>query len=189
MSAPLKIAVPNKGRLSEQALELLSKAGLHVPLHARSLLADVNGQWRLLFVRTQDIPEYVATGSADAGITGLDLVAEHGASVETLLFPQIAQDFGFEITAMEVAVEHVHLFLSFPPKFSIAKVVGILKSISASILFREEPELKQQLWSGQFWEDGYFARTVGDEVTATVIKRYITSHREKEKKPRELKLF
>jgi len=85
MSAPLKIAVPNKGRLSEQALELLSKAGLHVPLHARSLLADVNGQWRLLFVRTQDIPEYVSTGSADAGITGLDLVAEHGAPVETML--------------------------------------------------------------------------------------------------------
>jgi putative transposase len=105
------------------------------------------------------------------------------------LFAQIAQDFGFEINAMEVAIDHVHLFLSFPPKFSIAKVVGIFKSISASVLFKEDPELREQFWSGQFWEDGYFARTVGDEVTATVIKRYITYHRQREKKPRELKLF
>jgi ATP phosphoribosyltransferase len=79
------IAVPNKGRLSERALQLLSQAGLHVPHEARSLLADVNGRWRLLFVRTQDIPEYVASGTADAGITGLDLVAETELPVETLL--------------------------------------------------------------------------------------------------------
>lgn len=85
MSAPLKIAVPNKGRLSEGTLELLARAGLRVPRHARSLLADVNGRWRLLFMRTQDIPEYVATGTADAGITGLDLVAESGLPVEALL--------------------------------------------------------------------------------------------------------
>lgn len=81
----LKLAVPNKGRLSERTLELLSKAGFHVPRHARRLLADVNGQWRLLFVRTSDIPEYVASGTADVGITGLDLIGEHGQPLERLL--------------------------------------------------------------------------------------------------------
>lgn len=81
----VRMAVPNKGRLSERALELLSQTGLHVPRHARSLMADVNGRWRLLFVRTDDIPEYVAAGTADVGVTGLDLVAEHGVDVETLL--------------------------------------------------------------------------------------------------------
>lgn len=85
MSTMLKLAVPNKGRLSERALELLSKAGFHVPRHARRLLADVNGKWRLLFVRTDDIPEYVASGTADVGITGLDLIGEHGHPVEHLL--------------------------------------------------------------------------------------------------------
>lgn len=85
MSTMLKLAVPNKGRLSERTLELLSKAGFHVPRHARRLLADVNGTWRLLFVRTDDIPEYVSTGTADVGITGLDVVSEHGQPVETLL--------------------------------------------------------------------------------------------------------
>ena len=81
----VRIAVPNKGRLSERTLELLSQTGLHVPRHARSLMADVNGRWRLLFVRTDDIPEYVAAGTADVGVTGLDLVAEHDVDVETLL--------------------------------------------------------------------------------------------------------
>lgn len=81
----VRIAVPNKGRLSERTLELLSQTGLHVPRHARSLMADVNGRWRLLFVRTDDIPEYVAAGTADVGVTGLDLVAEHGVDVATLL--------------------------------------------------------------------------------------------------------
>ena len=101
----------------------------------------------------------------------------------------IAADYDFEISAMELAIDHVQLFLSFAPRFSIAKVVGIFKGISASVLFKEEPQLKEQFWSGHFWEEGYFARTVGDEVTATVIKRYITYHQEREKKPRELKLF
>jgi ATP phosphoribosyltransferase len=85
MSARLKLAVPNKGRLSERALELLSNAGYHVPRHARRLMADVNDHWRLLFVRTDDIPEYVATGTADVGITGWDLVSEHGHPVEKFL--------------------------------------------------------------------------------------------------------
>jgi len=81
----LKLAVPNKGRLSERTLELLAKAGFPVPRHARRLLTDVNDRWRLLFVRTDDIPEYVATGTADVGITGFDLVCEHGHHVEKLL--------------------------------------------------------------------------------------------------------
>lgn len=94
----VRIAVPNKGRLSERALELLSRTGLHVPRHARSLMADVNGRWRLLFVRTDDIPEYVAAGTADVGVTGLDLVAEHDVDVETLL------PLGFGTCRLVVAV-------------------------------------------------------------------------------------
>ena len=106
--------------------------------------------------------------------------------VEELL-REIAQDFGFEIDTMEVAADHVHIFLDFPPRYSIAKVVGILKSISASRACEEFPELKKQLWAGELWEDGYFARTVGDKVTAEVIRRYIRHH--KQEQGRQLKLF
>ena len=102
MSAMLKLAVPNKGRLSERTLELLSKAGFHVPRHARRLLADVNGTWRLLFVRTDDIPEYVSTGTADVGITGLDIVSERGQPVEMLL------ELGFGKCRLVVAAPQVN---------------------------------------------------------------------------------
>ena len=103
------------------------------------------------------------------------------------LLREIAQDFGFEIDTMEVAADHVHLFLDFPPRYSIAKVVGILKSILASRAFAEFPEIKKQLWAGELWEDGYFARTVGDQVTAEVIRRYIRHHQQEQ--GRQLKLF
>ena len=87
---------------------------------------------------------------------------------------------------MEVMGEHVHIFLSFPPRYSISKVVGIMKSISASRVFREFPWLKEFLWGGELWSDGYFARTVGDKVTSEVIRRYIQYHREGDKSQLEL---
>ena len=105
------------------------------------------------------------------------------------LLREIADNFQFEIEEMEVAKDHVHLFLNFPPRYAIAKVVGILKSISASELFKEFPELRRQLWGGEFWEDGYFVRTVGDQVTAEVVKRYIQYHRHDERDGGQLDLF
>jgi putative transposase len=102
---------------------------------------------------------------------------------------EIADNFQFEIEEMEVAKDHVHLLLNFPPRYAIAKVVGILKSISASELFKEFPELRRQLWGGEFWEDGYFVRTVGDQVTAEVVKRYIQYHRHDERDGGQLNLL
>lgn len=82
---------------------------------------------------------------------------------------KICKEYDFELIEMEVSNEHVHILLSFPPKRSIREVVRIIKSISARELFRAFPSLKQRLWSGQLWEDGYFARTVGDRMTRDVI--------------------
>ena len=78
------------------------------------------------------------------------------------LFEEIAENHEFEIEEMEVADDHVHIFLSFPPRYSIAKVVGMMKSISASVIFKEYPEVKKELWGGEFWGNGYFVRTVGN---------------------------
>ncbi len=93
------------------------------------------------------------------------------------LFRQIVEDCGVALDELEVAKDHVHIFLNFPSRYAIAKVVGILKSISASRVFKEFPELGEPLWKGEFWEDGYFVRTVGATVTAAVIRRYIRYHR------------
>jgi putative transposase len=79
---------------------------------------------------------------------------------EESIFEEIARNHEFEIDTLEMGEEHVHIFLSFPPRYSIAKVVGMLKSISAKVIFKEHPEIKDELWGGEFWEDGYFVRTV-----------------------------
>lgn len=73
----LRIALPNKGRLSEDTRELFNDAGLEVrSSELRSLTASLGGEFEAIFVRAQDIPEFVADGAADAGVTGWDLVAE-----------------------------------------------------------------------------------------------------------------
>ena len=82
----LKIALPNKGRLATDARELFADAGLPVrALGDRALTASLGGEFEALFVRAQDIPEFVADGAADAGVTGLDLVAESGRDLDQLL--------------------------------------------------------------------------------------------------------
>jgi len=105
------------------------------------------------------------------------------------VFEEIAVNHDFEIDTLEVAEDHVHLFLSFPPRYSISRVVGILKSISASVIFTKHPEVKKELWGGEFWEDGYFARTTGDKVTQEIIRRYLRYHRTKEKTPTQSEMF
>jgi putative transposase len=91
-------------------------------------------------------------------------------------FRAIAEEFGFWIDELAVEADHVHVFLEFPPKYAIARVVGILKSISASRTFARFASLRRQFWSGELWEDGYAARTVGDRVTSDLIRRYIKRH-------------
>ena len=92
------------------------------------------------------------------------------------IFYQIAEQFDFEIDRCEIAEEHVHILLSFPPRYSISTVVGIIKSISSSKMFAEFPKIEKQLWAGHLWEQGYFVRTVGEQMTDDVIRRYIDKH-------------
>lgn len=89
------------------------------------------------------------------------------------VFQRIAEEYEFEIDTMEVMKDHVHLFLSAPPRYSPARIVQIMKSISSREVFRRFPHLKEILWKMELWSDGYFVRTVGDRVTAEVIQRYI----------------
>ena len=81
----LRIALPNKGRLSDEARELFTDAGLEIRAAGpRALTASLGGEFQALFVRAQDIPEFVADGAADAGVTGFDLVRESGRVLDEL---------------------------------------------------------------------------------------------------------
>jgi ATP phosphoribosyltransferase len=94
----LRIALPNKGRLAEDARELFGDAGLPVrALGERALTASLGGLFEAIFVRAQDIPEFVADGAADAGVTGWDLIAESERPLQTL------SDLGFGRCRLAVA--------------------------------------------------------------------------------------
>ena len=98
------------------------------------------------------------------------------------IFLEIADQYDLEIEEMAVSEDHIHLLISFPPRYSISEVVKTMKSISARVLFKEYPSIKKELWNKEIWEDGYFARTVGDRMTADIIERYISNHKT-EKQP------
>jgi len=95
----IRIALPNKGRLSERALQLFEQAGLKPAFRVdRALVASLGDDFQAIFVRAADVPEYLADGAADLGVTGLDLVEESGRDVERVL------DLGFGRCRLVVAV-------------------------------------------------------------------------------------
>lgn len=82
----LRIALPNKGRLSEEARLLFADAGLEVRAHDdRALIGSLGGEFAALFVRAADIPEFIADGAADAGVTGYDLLCESDRRLDTIM--------------------------------------------------------------------------------------------------------
>lgn len=94
----LRLAIPNKGRLNDDTRSLLADAGLEIRAASdRALVASLGGEFEAIFVRAQDIPELVADGSADAGITGWDLVQESDRGLEPML------DLGFGRCRLVVA--------------------------------------------------------------------------------------
>ena len=86
------------------------------------------------------------------------------------LFKEILSARDCEVFEVEIAKDHVDIFTSIPPKYSVSEMVRILKSVSGKEIFRRYPEVKRELWGGEFWEDGYFVRTVGDKVTSDMIQ-------------------
>ena len=104
------------------------------------------------------------------------------------VFNHIAEEYGFAIDTMEVVEDHVHIFLEAPPRYSPADVVQLMKSISAREMFKKYPKIRRQLWAGELWNDGYFVRSVGDNVTADIIRKYI-KYQSHEDNPSQLTMF
>jgi len=88
------------------------------------------------------------------------------------LFEKIAQEYGFEILAMEVMPDHIHLFVSAPPKYSPSTIAKIFKGVSAKKLFQHFPELRKEYWKNHLWAPSYYVGTAG-QVSAETIRRYI----------------
>jgi ATP phosphoribosyltransferase len=95
----LKIAVQKSGRLTEKSLNLLEECGIKISNGARKLKADVaNFPIEILFLRDDDIPQYVEQGVADIGILGQNEVTERGKNV------QVIENLGFASCRMSLAI-------------------------------------------------------------------------------------
>jgi ATP phosphoribosyltransferase len=90
----VRLAIPNKGRIAAPIMDLVEKSGLHLAesgTERRLITRTLDPHVEILFARPIDIPEYVATGAADLGITGHDMVIERQSDVEELLDLQIGR--------------------------------------------------------------------------------------------------
>ena len=85
--------------------------------------------------------------------------------------------------------DHIHLLCSYHPKYSGSQVVGMFKSITARELFRRFPELRKQLWGGEFWSDGYYLNTVSERGNWKTVERYVANQGKTREKPAQLTLW
>jgi len=81
----------------------------------------------------------------------------------------------YEIHFVEIGTDkdHVHFLVQSIPGYSPTKIVRTIKSITAREILRQHPEIKTQLWGGQFWASGYYISTVGKKGNETVIQEYV----------------
>lgn len=81
----------------------------------------------------------------------------------------------YEIKFVEIGVDkdHVHFLVQSVPSYSVTKLVTMLKSLTAREVFKRCPQVKRQLWGGEFWSDGYFASTVGKHGDESMIAKYV----------------
>ena len=90
-----------------------------------------------------------------------------------VLVQQIAEEKGFTVHLFEAGEgDHVHCFVSAPPKLSITNIVKYLKGITGRKLIETYPSLRQKLWKGELWNHSYYVETIGS-VSEKNIRRYI----------------
>ena len=81
----------------------------------------------------------------------------------------------YEVKFLEIGTDndHVHFLVQSVLTYSVKKIVQMLKSLTAREIFRRCPQVKKNLWGGEFWSDGYFASTVGKHGDETMIGKYV----------------
>lgn len=81
----------------------------------------------------------------------------------------------YEVHFLEIGTDkdHVHFLVQSVPIYSPSTIIKRIKSITARQIFKKIPSVKEILWGGEFWSDGYFVSTVGEHADENTIKRYI----------------
>ena len=94
-----------------------------------------------------------------------------------------------DITIIEGAIcsDHVHMYVSVPPKYSPAQVMKVLKGKSAEYLRKEFPELRKKYWGIHIWARGYFVSTVG--IDRDVIKAYVKKQIDSQVRKEQMRIW
>ena len=81
----------------------------------------------------------------------------------------------YQVNFLEIGTDknHVHFLVQSVPTYSVTKIVKMVKSITAREIFKKCPQVKELLWGGEFWSDGYFASTVGKHGDENMISNYV----------------
>ena len=103
-----------------------------------------------------------------------------GAVVERVreIIRQVCAEQGVQIISGVLSADHVHMFVSIPPKLSVSDFMRKVKGRSSHRVQMEFPQLKKRYWGRHFWGRGYFSTTSG-AITDDVILQYLENHSEK----------
>ena len=85
--------------------------------------------------------------------------------------------------------DHIHILCSAHPKIAPGEIVWIFKSITAREVFKRKPGIKEELWGGGFWTDGYYVARVGERADWETVERYVKKQGKPREEMRQLKLF
>ena len=86
---------------------------------------------------------------------------------------EIAKRYQVHFLEIGTDKDHVHFLIQSVPMYSPTKIATMVKSITAREVFRQTPDVKQQLWGGEFWTDGYYISSVGRVGSEQAVKEYI----------------
>ena len=101
----------------------------------------------------------------------------------------IEQRYAIEMEALGMDKNHIHLLCGAHPKISPGEIVRIFKSITAREIFRRYPQIKKELWGGEFWSDGYYAATVGERGNWSKVENYIQKQGKPKEDLKQIRLF
>ena len=88
---------------------------------------------------------------------------------------QVCAENGVEIIRGVLSSDHVHMFVSVPPKLAISDLMRKMKGRSSHKVQREFPQLKKRYWGQRFWGRGYFSTTNG-AITEDIVLQYLEKH-------------
>ena len=88
---------------------------------------------------------------------------------------EISQRYEIEFIEIGADKDHVHFLIQSIPTMSPSKIIQAVKSITATEILRLHPEVKEQLWGGEFWTKGYYVNTVGRHGDENTIQAYVQS--------------